>query len=146
MTEQVQIQNNMLGLQLSEDDLQEVDPLLIEEHENLRDVQLLEKEVQDINESVTLLAQYTENSNPMLNNIESNLDKTVDATNEGVEELTEASVYAEKIRNTKTTLIMVGTGLGIGALGFIAGPIVGIPTLIAGGIIGGGAAKVYKKI
>lgn len=112
--------------------------------EKLKDAQVLESEIQALQDCMQTMSQYLEVQQPTIDNVEQDLENTIEITDQAVNDLEESSRLADAIRNRKSTMFLVGTGLGVGAIGFLGGPLLGVATVTIGGLLGGGIAKATK--
>ena len=98
----------------------------------------IEKDIANISEIMFDLAVILNEQGETITTIEKSIAESNININESVISLEKAETFNEK--NTKmirNTIIIVG-GLSLGALGFIAGPLVGLATIITGTLAGTG--------
>jgi hypothetical protein len=105
----------------------------------------LQSQIEDLNEVTSILSQYIEVQKPEIASIDNLVDDSVAVTDDGVEKLQDAAILADRARSWKRSAVLIGSGIGLGAIGFLGGPLVGLAGLIAGGATGIGAAMAAKK-
>jgi len=84
---------------------------------------------------------YSLNSSEILNELQ-NVEQDTQIICQSLEQ---SEKYSNKIRRfTKDVAIILG-GISLGALGFLAGPIVGVTTLLSGATVSSGIVIASKK-
>ena len=116
--------------------------ILIDERN--RQMKELEEEFEDLEEISRSLYEMIYDQGEFI----SELDKTLDNI---VEDVDNAAENLEKALKTKPQIIfqniaIVAGSAGIGVLGFLAGPVVGIATTVSGIMTGIGVVTVKKKL
>lgn len=120
--------------------LSEIERKIIEERN--KDVSDIEREVITISEIMLDLAVLVNDQKETIETVVQNIENSNVNIEESVKTLEKAEEYV--IQNNKTirnAIIIIG-GISLGALGFIAGPIVGVATLLTGAVTGTSIAVV----
>jgi t-SNARE complex subunit (syntaxin) len=81
-----------------------------------------------------------------LDEVEDNLEKSLLSVQDGTEHLEKAAQYQTHSRGKVFDICMLVGGVGIGALGWIGGPWIGIPTMAAGLGLTGGIVVARNKL
>ena len=82
----------------------------------------------------------------LLRDAEKNIETALENVEQGTESLKQAEMYHHHARGKLFDICVVAGGVGLGAIGFVAGPIVGIPTVAAGLGISGGVVLIRNKL
>ena len=98
----------------------------------------LEKDVANISEIMYDLAVMVNEQGETITTIERNIEESNENIAESVTTLEKAEVYNDKNNKLIRNSIIIVGGISLGALGFIAGPIIGLGTLITGALAGTG--------
>ena len=105
--------------------------------ERAKEMKELATDIEQLAEISNILGTMIYTQGEKVDNIEKNIEESINNLETSVIHLTNANEYAIKLRrNIRNTAIMIGT-ITAGACGFLAGPIVGIATTassIAAGI------------
>lgn len=122
--------------------LEEVESRIIEERN---------KECKEIERDVTTLNEIMFDLSHMLGEQGQSIEMCVTHVEDTKENIEEAVIHLEKSveydnQNKKIikSVVLVAGGLSLGALGFIAGPLIGIATLLTGAVTGTGIAFLTK--
>lgn len=125
-----------------EDD--EIERLIIEETN--KEIQELEKDFLEINHIFTNLNEMIYTQGDRLDQVNEKIKTSERDVSISVRELADVEeMVFNKNKIIRYVSIMVGS-LGLGAFGFIAGPIIGIGTLLSGAGIGGGIIYTSNKL
>lgn len=125
-----------------EDD--EIERLIIEETN--KEIQELEKDFLEINYIFTNLNEMIYIQGDRLDQVNEKIETSERDVSISVRELADVEeMVFNKNKIIRYVSIMVGS-LGLGAFGFIAGPIIGIGTLLSGAGIGGGIVYASNKL
>lgn len=124
--------------------LDEVDlAILKERQEELRKIEEDTLSISEIMNSLSsLLCEQGENLDLATEHVES----SVTATSDAVISLDNALVWQSKMRGLLVDATTVLTGSGLGALGFIGGPVVGVPSLIAGLVTAASVIAIRRRL
>ena len=120
-----------------------VDEEIIREINN--EVKSIEKEMIDISEIMLDLSSLIQNQGEEIQINVSNIENSKKEIEESVEHLEKSEVYNDKRKHLIKNAVLIITGISLGALGFIAGPIVGVITLATGTATGGTIAYLTKN-
>lgn len=111
------------------------------------------REIYQIEQETSLIAEIMGHLSYMVSGQGETLEQAVENLEEAKENTHDATIYLEKALvhevSSRGLLLDAGVivaGTGLGALGFIASPIVGVPTLVAGVIAAGAVIVARRKI
>lgn len=122
--------------------LDEVDLAILQErHDAIKEI---EKETQTISEIMESLSALLPGQGEDLNLASTHLERSVESTGEGVIALENALNWNQQIRGLVVDATTVVAGSGLGALGFLGGPVVGLPTLL-GGVITAASVIIIRR-
>uniref|UniRef100_A0A6C0BM89 t-SNARE coiled-coil homology domain-containing protein n=1 Tax=viral metagenome TaxID=1070528 RepID=A0A6C0BM89_9ZZZZ len=111
-------------------ELDEVDMAILQERN--RELSQIEIDTMAISEIMTQLSAMVCEQGDKLAAAEEQVTDATENTAEGVVHLSRALSFAEKSRALIVDASTLIAGTGLGALGFLASPVVGVPTLVAG--------------
>lgn len=129
---------------LQEDEINAVDLTIIQERN--REVREIEEDIINIHEINLSLSQMLAQQGEQLDIAEQHVENTVIQVNEASENLSQTQEIVEKGRKLLRDVCIVGGGLVLGSLGLLLGPIVGIPTMVAGATLGTGVVFGIRKV
>lgn len=109
------------------------------------DIQSLAHDIMDINEIMSTLSQMVYGQRSGVDNIEASIEKSVGNVEEGTKNLEKAEEYQVKNRSLIRDIAIVAGGFGVGTLGLIAGPIVGLVTIAASTTLSGSLVYAVRK-
>ena len=104
--------------------------------ERSEEVRLIEKDMTEISEIMTDLSLMIGQQGEEIQLSMENIEHAKEEVEESVNHLEESVKYTDKRKQLIKNAVLIFTGISLGALGFIAGPIVGAITLITGGTSG----------
>ena len=113
--------------------------------ERNRQIKELEVEFDDLEEISRSLHKMIHDQGEFLSEIDKTLDNIVKDVDNAAENLENALKLKQPPSILKNIMIVAGTS-GLGVLGFLAGPIVGIVTTVSGVVTGIGVVTVKKKL
>ena len=122
----------------------EINRAIMEERN--KEIQRITEDVAIINELMNDLAIMVNEQGEKIENIEQVVENATINVNEATKDLESAETYMEKSRRMLRDIIIVISGTGLGAVGFIAGPIIGAVTLSSGLVLGAGTVATIHKI
>ena len=106
----------------------------------------IEEDISNLSEISILLSTMLNGQGECLDAVEKKLE-TVEQDMYVIEQsLEQALFYSNKMRNSIMDAAIIIGGISAGALGFIAGPVVGIATLVSGATISSGIVVANRKI
>ena len=109
------------------------------------EVREIEKEISEISEIMTDLSlMIGEQAEGIQINVE-HVEHAKEEVEESVNNLEESVKYTDKRKQLIKNAVLIFTGISLGALGFIAGPIIGAITLVTGTATGGTIAFLTKN-
>lgn len=109
------------------------------------EIKKLSKEVEDLSEIMTDLSLMIYDQGESIDHVVNNVENTEIIINEAVESLEKTENYVNTNRKIYRNIVIVTSGLGLGALGFLGGPIIGAISILSGGMLGSGIAFVTNK-
>ena len=113
--------------------------------QNNVEIRQIEKEMLEISEIMIdlslMIGQHGEEIQLSVENIE----HAKEEVEESVNHLEESVKYTDKRKQLIKNAVLIFTGISLGALGFIAGPIIGAITLVTGTATGGTIAFLTKN-
>ena len=113
--------------------------------ERNQEVSQIEKEMTEISEIMTDLSLMIGEQGEGIQLSAENIDHAKEEVEESVIHLEESVKYTDKRKQLIKNAVLIFTGLSLGVLGFIAGPIVGAITLVTGTATGGTIAFLTKN-
>ena len=113
--------------------------------ERNEEVRQIEKEVTEIAEIMTDLSLMIGEQGEGIQLTVEHVEHAKEEVEESVIHLEESVKYTDKRKQLIKNAVLIFTGLSLGALGFIAGPIVGAITLVTGTATGGTIAFLTKN-
>ena len=105
----------------------------------------LQEDIENLAEISQILSQMVKEQGENINVVEETMEVVSVNIQETVESLKQSEKYMTAARSGIRNTILVLGGVGLGALGFIAGPIVGVATTISGVAAGLGAVFIAEK-
>jgi len=108
----------------------EVDFAILQERNT--EIAKIEQDTLSISEIMKDLAYLIYDQGEDLKVGEKQIENVVEATGEGLSHLERALKFTEKTRGLIVDASTIVAGTGLGALGFLASPVVGVPTLLGG--------------
>jgi len=121
----------------------DIDYKIIEERNT--EIQKLSKDMQDLSDIMTDLSVMINDQGESIETSVNNVEHTEIVIHEAVENLEKTGKYINTTRKLYRNMVIVTSGLGIGAIGFLGGPVIGAITVLSGGVIGSGIAFVTNK-
>lgn len=109
-------------------------------HERNRDVRIIENDMKDLSDIMIDLSYLIDIQGEDIEQNMTNVEHAKMEIGETVVSLEQSVVYSRNRKEIIKNAVLVFGGISLGALGFIAGPIVGIGTLVAGAITGSSIA------
>ena len=100
--------------------------------ERNKELRALEQEISDISEIMNVLAGMAEEQGEILDTGEQCLMRAAADVSAGLENLQRAETWATRARGLMIDASAIIVGATLGTLGFLAGPWVGVPTLVGG--------------
>ena len=113
--------------------------------ERNEEVRQIEKEVTEISEIMTDLSLMIGEQGEGIQLSVEHVEHAKEEVEGSVIHLEESVKYTDKRKQLIKNAVLIFTGLSLGALGFIAGPIVGAITLVTGTATGGTIAFLTKN-
>lgn len=105
----------------------------------------LQEDIENLTEITIILSQMVKEQGENMEIVEKNIKETNENLEVTVESLKQSESYVIAARNEiRNTIIVIG-GVSLGALGFIAGPIIGAITTLSGIAAGLGVVFVSEK-
>ena len=104
--------------------------------ERSEEVKFIKMEMTEISEIMTDLSLMIGQQGEEIQLSVENIEHVKVEVEESVNHLEESVKYSDKRKQLIKNTVLIFTGISLGALGFIAGPIVGAITLITGGTSG----------
>lgn len=114
--------------------------------ERNREIQKVEAEVEMIHEIMNDLALMIYEQGEQIETIEQVIENSAINVKEGTKLLEKAEDYMEKSRRIVRDIVILASGTGLGALGFIGGPLIGAITLGSGLLLGAGTVVTVRSI
>ena len=108
--------------------------------ETNRDVRIIENDMKDLSDIMIDLSYLIDIQGEDIEQNMTNVEHAKMEIGETVVSLEQSVVYSRNRKEIIKNAVLVFGGISLGALGFIAGPIVGIGTLVAGAITGSSIA------
>lgn len=124
-------------------EFEDIDYKIVEERNT--EIKKLSKDMEDLSEIMTDLSAMVYDQGETIESSVKNVENSEIATLEAVESLIKTEYYVDKSRKIYRNMVIVTSGIGLGALGFLGGPIIGAITVLSGGMIGSGIAFVTNK-
>jgi len=121
----------------------DVDHQIIEERNN--EIKKLTQDIEDISEIMSDLSLLILEQGESLEAAFINVENSEIATSEAVESLAKTENYINKSKQILRSAGLIIGGTTVGAFGFIVGPIVGVVTLVSGGVLGTGIAYITNN-
>ena len=121
-----------------------IDYKIIEERNS--EIKNLEKDIEDISEIMSDLSLLIFDQGESLETCIKNIENTEIHVNESLKSLENVEIYVNNRRNILRSFGIIIGGATFGAIGFVAGPIVGAATLVSGGVLGSGIAYLTNKL
>ena len=112
--------------------------------ERSEEVRFIEKEMMEISEIMTDLSLMIGQQREEIQLSVENIEHAKEEVEESVNHLEESVKYTDKRKQLIKNAVLIFTGISLGALGFIAGPIIGAITLVTGTATGGTIAFLTK--
>ena len=109
------------------------------------EVRSIEKEMTEISEIMTDLSLMIGQQGEDIQLSVENVEHAKEEVEESVNHLEESVKYTDKRKHLIKNAVLIFTGISLGALGFIAGPIIGAITLVTGTATGGTIAFLTKN-
>jgi hypothetical protein len=113
-------------------------------HERNASMEEIEREIFTLTEIFNDLAVLLVEQGEQLDAAESQVESAAEATTEAVQHLSRAAHWKSQARGIVLDAGTIVAGTGLGALGFLASPVVGVPTLV-GGIISSVAIVTLRR-
>jgi t-SNARE complex subunit (syntaxin) len=113
--------------------------------ESNEEVGKIESEISEITAIMLDLASMVEYQGEELQISTANVQDAKENVEESVIHLEESVKYTDKRKQIIKNAVLLFTGLSLGALGFIAGPVIGAITVITGTATGGTIAFITKN-
>ena len=123
---------------------EEIDNKILEER-NL-EIKNLESDIQDIAEIMSDLSLLIFEQGDSLETCVKNIENTEIHVNESIKSLENVEIYVNNRRKILRSFGIIVGGATAGAIGFVAGPLVGAATLLSGGVLGSGIAFLTNKL
>jgi len=123
--------------------LDDVDTEILRERQDA--IHEIEKETLTISEIMESIAALLPGQGENLNLASANVERSVEATGDAVIALENAVSWNQKLRGLVFDATAAVAGSGLGALGFLGGPLIGVPTLV-GGIITASSIIIIRRI
>ena len=111
--------------------------------ERNREIRVLELQFGELAEISQDLAAMVYKDGEALEECSKNMESATEAVQESVENLSGAQNFANKTRGVILDVATITGGTLLGACGFLASPLVGVPTLILG--VGGSISAVVAR-
>ena len=112
--------------------------------ERSEEIKLIEMEMTEISEIMTDLSLMIGQQGEEIQLSVENIEYAKEEVEESVNHLEESVKYVDKRKQLIKNAVLIFTGISLGALGFIAGPIIGAITLVTGTATGGTIAFLTK--
>ncbi len=117
---------------------QDIDYQILDETN--RDVRIIENDMKDLSDIMLDLSHLIHDQGESIDENVKNIEHAKMEIEETVVSLEQSVVYARDRKEIIKNAALIVGGISLGALGFIAGPIIGIGTLVAGAITGSSIA------
>lgn len=111
------------------------------------------EEIENIEQDILMISEISNDMGVLIHEQGEMIDVAIEKLDSATIHVNEAKEVLEKTeeihKNTMGTLFDAATlalTIGAGAFGFFSGPIVGIPTLLVGAVVGGGIVFARRKI
>ena len=124
-------------------EFEDIDYKIVEERNT--EIKKLSKDMEDLSEIMTNLSAMVYDQGETIESSVKNIENSEISTLEAVESLIKTEYYVDKSRKIYRNIVIVTSGIGLGARGFLGGPIIGAITVLSGGMIGSGIAFVTNK-
>jgi hypothetical protein len=131
-------------LSLTEEDEYAVDAAIIQERNE--DLKVIEDECEMLCEITEDMCALVHEQKEMIDLALTHLQSAEISVNEARISLEQSETHQKNIVGTLVDAGTVALCVGLGAFGFFAGPIVGIPTLIAGGVVSGCVVLIRRTV
>lgn len=126
------------------DDEEEVGlTILRERNEEIREIA---RDTSLIAEIMTMLSTMVSEQGEQLDVAEAHLEQAAEDTEDAANTLARAATWQERARGTMVDITTFAVGTGLGAMGFLGGPWVGLPTLVGGVATASSIVAIRRKI
>jgi hypothetical protein len=109
------------------------------------EIKKLSRDMEDISEIMTDLSLMISDQRESVEHVVNNVQNTEIIINEAVESLEKTENYVNTNRKIYRNIVIVTSGLGLGALGFLGGPVIGAISILSGCMLGSGIAFVTNN-
>lgn len=122
-------------LSLEQKEIDEIDEKIIEERN--KEIKQIEKDVEDISEITQDMRMLLHQQGELIDQALYHLTSSEIHVNEACQSLEISEEHQTNMIGTIVDASAVAVCVGLGAFGFFGGVVVGVPTLIAGGVVSG---------